>query len=42
MSETELVALHKKWIIQIINEASSLRLLRIAYGFLDRLFSDRR
>lgn len=39
MSETELAALYKKWIAQVIDGATDLRLLKIAYGFVDRLFS---
>jgi len=33
------VTLHKQWIAQVIDGATDLRLLRIAYGFVARLFS---
>lgn len=39
MNETELAALYKKWIAQVIDEATDLRLLKIAYWFVNGLFS---
>lgn len=38
MDKTELACLYKKWITQVIDGATDLRLLEIAYMFVDALF----